>query len=75
VTELEVITTAVASLAVLVLAIGAAASSRGWVEGSVTVKVVPPWKRRGTEPKAPKAEPGPAADGDDVARLPERGAA
>jgi len=75
VTELEVITTAVGILAVLVLAIGAAASSRGWVEGSVTVRVVPPWKRRGAEPKAPKAEAGPAAEDDGVARLPERGAA
>jgi hypothetical protein len=73
--ELVIIAASADGLAVLVIAIGAAAISRGWVEGSVTVKVVPPWKRRGTEPKEPKAEPEPVAEGSSVAKLPERGAA
>lgn len=57
-TELEVITTAVGSLAALSAVIGAAAASRGWVEGSFTLKIVPLSKRRAPELKAePAAEP------------------
>jgi hypothetical protein len=64
VTELEVITTAVGCFAVLSALICAAAASRGWVEGSVTLKVIPPWKRGAPEPKVPKLEPERAPEGD-----------
>lgn len=74
-TELEVITAALGGLSALIVVAGTTAVSRGWVEGSVTVRVVPPWKRRVPEPKAPKRTAGPPTEGDGVATLPECGAA
>lgn len=61
-TELEIITTAAGGLAVLAAAIVARALSRGWVEGSVTLRVIPPWKRRA--PGREAAQDGPASGGD-----------
>lgn len=58
-TELEVVTSTLGGLTALITVLGFAAVSRGWVEGSVTVRVVPPWKRHPAEPKA-------------LAKLPER---
>ena len=55
------------------IVLGAVAVSRGWVRGSLNLKLVPPWERCAPEPKVPKTVPGPTAEGSAVARLPERG--
>jgi hypothetical protein len=53
---------AVAFVVVLLIAVVTAAIRCGWVEGSLSVKVVPPWKRGTPQPKAPPREPEPAAE-------------
>lgn len=45
-TELEVLSTAGGSLLALLISLAALALSRGWVEGSVSLRVVPPRKRK-----------------------------
>lgn len=74
-TELEVITAALGGLSALIVMAGTTAVSRGWVEGSVSLRIIPPRKRHAPEPKAPKAEAVPAAEADGLAKLPECGAA
>jgi hypothetical protein len=57
-TELEQV--AAACIVALLIVLAAAAVRCGWVEGSATVKLIPPWKRQRPEPKpvsAPEAEP------------------
>lgn len=49
--DLEVITSALGGLTALVTVAGTVAVSRGWVEGSVSLRIIPPRKRHAPEPK------------------------
>lgn len=60
------ITLTIVLSAVIVLAVVAAvvAGARcGWIQGSASLRIVPPWKRKESEPrKKPAAAPEPAAE-------------
>lgn len=55
--ELEVICTAGAILLALLIILAALALSRGWVEGSVSLRVVPPRKRKPEAAETAEAAP------------------
>lgn len=58
-TDSQLIILSVDGLVVL----GAVAVSRGWVKGSLNLKLVPPWERRAAEPRAANGQARPDGDG------------
>jgi hypothetical protein len=62
----------VGGIVVLVVVLGYAGVHTGALEGTLTLKVVPPWKRKGPAPKTTNPEP--AAEDGVVAKLPDRAA-
>jgi hypothetical protein len=64
------ITLLIVLCAVIVLAVAAAlvAGVRcGWIQGSVSLRIVPPWKRKESEPRT---KPAAAAEGTEPAAAP-----
>jgi hypothetical protein len=66
------ITLLIVLCAVIVLAVAAAlvAGVRcGWIQGSVSLRIVPPWKRKESEPRKMKAAAEPLAEPSEVKTL------
>lgn len=55
--ELGIIAVSADGITLVVAVIGCAALRCGWIEGTLTVRVVPPWKRGPAGGKPAKAEP------------------